>query len=130
MGDRPVNLNSPEQLAWVVYGRKPDDKKVWPTLFEGRMVDAKFKSTVTKHSTSYTNRRQSNASTCYGSGQIRKVKKDGTPFARPNRCVGCDGCGYTFVDTNQLAGLQFTAPTAKFISANGFSTGKGQPDIP
>ena len=27
MGDRPVNLNSPEQLAWVVYGRKPDDKK-------------------------------------------------------------------------------------------------------
>ena len=51
MGDRPINLNSPEQLAWVVYSRKPDDKKVWPSLFEGRMVDsAKFKSTVTKHS--------------------------------------------------------------------------------
>ena len=124
MGDRPVNLNSPEQLAWVVYGRKPDDKKVWPTLFEGRMVDAKFKSTVTKHSTKLYKQKAKQCKTCYGSGQIRKVKKDGTPFARPNRCVGCDGCGYTFVDTNQLAGLQFTAPTAKFISANGFSTGK------
>ena len=124
MGDRPINLNSPEQLAWVVYSRKPDDKKVWPSLFEGRMVDAKFKSTVTKHSTKLYKQKAKQCKSCYGSGKIRKVKKDGTPFARPSRCVGCDGCGYTFMDTNELAGLQFVAPTAKFISANGFSTGK------
>ena len=29
MGDRPINLNSPEQLSWVIYSRKVFDKKVW-----------------------------------------------------------------------------------------------------
>ena len=125
MGDRPINLNSPEQLAWVVYSRKPDDKKVWPSLFEGRMVDAKLSSLpLLSTALSCTNRKLNSVSPAMVVGKIRKVKKDGTPFARPSRCVGCDGCGYTFMDTNELAGLQFVAPTAKFISANGFSTGK------
>ena len=39
MGDRPINLNSPEQLSWVIYSRKPDDKKVWADLFDDRMPD-------------------------------------------------------------------------------------------
>jgi len=124
MGDRPINLNSPEQLGWVVYGRKPDDKKQWATLFEGRMVDAAFKSTVTKHSTKLYRQKAKQCKTCYGSGQIRKVKKDGNPFARPSRCVGCDGCGYTFMDTNHVAGLGFNPPNSSYVSANGFSTGK------
>jgi len=124
MGDRPINLNSPEQLSWVVYGRKPDDKKQWATLFEGRMVDAAFKSTVTKHSTKLYKQKAKQCKTCYGSGQIRKVKKDGNPFARPSRCAGCDGCGYTFMDTDRVAGLGFKPPNASYVSANGFSTGK------
>ena len=33
MGDRPINLNSPEQLSWVIYSRAPQDKKVWADLF-------------------------------------------------------------------------------------------------
>jgi len=124
MGDRPINLNSPEQLGWVVYGRKPDDKKQWATLFDGRMANASFTSTVTKHSTKLYRQKAKQCKTCYGSGQIRKVKKDGNPFARPSRCVGCDGCGYTFMDTNLVAGLGFVAPNQKHVSANGFTTGK------
>ena len=26
MGDTPINLNSPEQISWVIYSRKPKDK--------------------------------------------------------------------------------------------------------
>jgi len=124
MGDRPINLNSPEQLGWVVYGRKPDDKKQWATLFDGRMANASFTSTVTKHSTKLYRQKAKQCKTCYGSGQIRKVKKDGNPFARPSRCAGCDGCGYTFMDTDRVAGLGFKPPNASYVSANGFSTGK------
>ena len=29
MGDTPINLNSPEQLAWVIYSRKVIDKTEW-----------------------------------------------------------------------------------------------------
>ena len=61
---------------------------------------------------------------CYGTGQIRKVRKDGTPYARTNRCPTCNGSGYTFVDDRQVAGLKFSAPTSKWVSHSGFSTSK------
>jgi DNA polymerase-1 len=60
--------------------------------------------------------------TCYGTGQIRKVKKDGTPFARTNKCGTCDATGYLFDNTNEVAGLKFVAPSPKWISAGGFGT--------
>ena len=44
MGDRPINLNSPEQLSWVIYSRKPHDKKVWADLFDERMPDAEYEA--------------------------------------------------------------------------------------
>ncbi len=47
MGDRPINLNSPEQLSWVIYSKKPKDKKVWADLFDDyRMSDTEYRSTV------------------------------------------------------------------------------------
>ena len=32
MGDTPINLNSPEQLSWIIHSRKVRDKQYWPTL--------------------------------------------------------------------------------------------------
>ena len=124
MGDRPINLNSPEQLSWVIYSRKPKEKLSWQRSQNNVRNLSNIKPLIRSGTNLLYKQKAKQCKTCYGSGQIRKVKKDGTPFARPNRCVGCDGCGYTFVDTNELAGLQFVAPTAKFLSANGFSTGK------
>ena len=46
MGDRPINLGSPEQLSWVIYSRKPKDKKFWAELFEERMDDQDYKYQV------------------------------------------------------------------------------------
>ncbi|MAJ43711.1 MAG: hypothetical protein CBC83_02240 [Flavobacteriales bacterium TMED123] len=121
MGDRPINLNSPEQLSWVIYSRKPKDKKNWSELFS---FNDNFKTTVNRNTNVLYKQKAKQCPTCKGIGQIRKVKKDGTSFKRTNRCRCCDGCGYTFMDTNVLAGLKFSAPNQKFISANGFSTGK------
>ena len=39
MGDTPINLNSPEQLSWLIYSRKPINKQEWPIVFSPYMGD-------------------------------------------------------------------------------------------
>ena len=125
MGDRPINLNSPEQLSWVIYSKKPKDKKVWADLFDPYMPDADYRSTVHNNSTKLYKQKATQCSECNGTGQIRKVKKNGTPYSRTNKCSSCDGSGYKFTDIiSSVGGLKFNAPTAKWISANGFATSK------
>jgi DNA polymerase I-like protein with 3'-5' exonuclease and polymerase domains len=125
MGDRPINLNSPEQLSWVIYSKKPKDKKVWPDLFEPYMDDADYRSTVHNNSEKLYKQKAKQCRDCNGTGQIRKVKKDGTPYARTNKCPTCDSSGYIFMDIHSsVGGLKFNAPTSKWISANGFATSK------
>ena len=125
MGDRPINLNSPEQKSWVIYSRRPHDKKVWADLFDERMSDTEYRSTVRLHSDRLYKQKAHQCKECYGTGQVRKVKKDGTPFARTNRCNACNAAGFVYTDTTTLAGLKFSPPTAKWISSNGFGTDKG-----
>ena len=125
MGDRPINLNSPEQKSWVIYSRRPHDKKVWADLFDERMSDTEYRSTVRLHSERLYKQKAHQCKECYGTGQVRKVKKDGTPFARTNRCTACNAAGFVYTDTTTLAGLKFSPPTAKWVSSNGFGTDKG-----
>jgi len=125
MGDRPINLNSPEQKSWVIYSRRPHDKKVWADLFDERMPDTEYRSTVRLHSERLYKQKAHQCRECYGTGQVRKVKKDGTPFARTNRCAACNAAGFVYTDTTTLAGLKFSPPTAKWVSSNGFGTDKG-----
>ena len=125
MGDRPINLNSPEQKSWVIYSRRPHDKKVWADLFDERMPDTEYRSTVRLHSERLYKQKAHQCRECYGTGQVRKVKKDGTPFARTNRCTACNAAGFVYTDTTTLAGLKFSPPTAKWVSSNGFGTDKG-----
>ena len=126
MGDRPINLNSPEQLSWVIYSKKPNDKKVWPDLFDDyRMTDTDYRSTVRKNTETLYKQKAKQCSTCNGTGQIRKVKKDGSLYARTNRCNSCNSTGFIYMDyRNVVGGLKFNAPTAKWISANGFAASK------
>jgi DNA polymerase I-like protein with 3'-5' exonuclease and polymerase domains len=126
MGDRQINLNSPEQLSLVLYSRQPKDKKQWATLFEDRMDDNTFLRTVFTHTNVIYKQKAEQCSTCYGHGSVRKTKKDGTPFARENKCHMCEGSGYTFVNLKDVAGFKFTPPKKEFVSANGFSTSKDE----
>ena len=124
MGDTPINLNSPEQLSWVIYSRKVDDKQYWATQIDPYMNDSNFRSLISGHTTRLSKTRAMQCKPCNGTGYIRKRKKNGEPFAKPNRCTTCDTAGYTLSPSNAVAGLKFKPPSAKWASANGFSTSK------
>ena len=124
MGDTPINLNSPEQLSWVIYSRKVIDKPYWGDAIDPYMSDADFRSLIAGGTERIYKTVAEQCRTCNGSGAIRKVKKDGTPFANTNKCTSCSGAGYLLTDSVDVAGLKFKPPSAKWASANGFSTSK------
>ena len=124
MGDTPINLNSPEQMSWVVFSRKPKDKVVWADLFNAFMDDREFRRLAKSNSTIVYKTRAEKCRTCKGSGYVFKKKKDGSNYKNPNKCKECEASGFKYVSTGEVAGLKFTAPSAKWASASGFSTGK------
>jgi len=124
MGDTPINLNSPEQLSWVIYSRKVIDKQYWGNAIDPYMDDADFRSLIAGGTERVYKTKANQCRECNGSGQIRKVKKNGVPFANTNKCPHCSGAGYTLVSDKDVAGLKFKPPSSKWASANGFSTSK------
>jgi DNA polymerase I-like protein with 3'-5' exonuclease and polymerase domains len=124
MGDTPINLNSPEQLSWVIYSRKVIDKPYWGNAIDPYMSDTDFRSLIAGGTERIYKTVAEQCRACNGSGVIRKVKKDGTPFANTNKCTSCSGAGYLLTNAVDVAGLKFKPPSAKWASANGFSTSK------
>ena len=124
MGDTPINLNSPEQLSWVIYGRKVIDKNDWSVRIDPYMgVDAFHQMMLQGTERLYRTVAQQ-CKDCGGSGYIRKTKKNGEPFAKPSKCNSCGSEGFLFIPTDTLAGFKFKPPSAKWASANGFTTSK------
>jgi DNA polymerase I-like protein with 3'-5' exonuclease and polymerase domains len=128
MGDTPININSPEQLSWVVFSRKPRNKATWAGAITPYMKDAAFKEAIKRNFDTIYKTKAMQCATCRGTGFINKVKKDGALFKKPTKCTGCSG-GYIFQPTKEIAGLKFTPPNAKWASANGFGTDKGNLEI-
>ena len=128
MGDTPINLNSPEQVSQVIYSRILYDKKKWGVVFDNVESKDEFKQTVKDNSAIMVKTKAHVCRTCNGKGKILKTKKDGTPFAKPNRCPDCDTRGYQLTKLRQMAGLGFFPPSKAWVSANGFSTSKGSLD--
>jgi len=124
MGDTPINLNSPEQLSWVIYGRRVIDKHDWATMIDPYMPDDEFRHLIATRTQRLYRTKAVQCKECNGSGYIRKIKKNGEPFAKPSKCPECHTEGYLFNPTDTLAGFKFKPPTAKWASANGFSTSK------
>jgi len=124
MGDTPINLNSPEQMSWVIYSRKPKDKTMWANNFYRYMDTKTYKQTVEANSSLIYKTQAVKCNECYGEGYIRKIKKDGKPFANPSRCNNCNTLGYNFLPTKKIAGLKFIAPSSTWVSANGFTINK------
>ena len=129
MGDTPVNLKSREQMSQVVFSRKMNNKKEWVDLFEYVNSPKEFKQAVEANSTIIKRTKAFTCPTCTGAGHTYKIKKDGTKFARPNKCRDCDARGYGLKELNHMAGLGFGAPSKKWVSADGFSTGKENIDV-
>ena len=125
MGDTPINLNSPEQMSQVVFSKRIKNKGDWAGLFEFTSTVQEFKDAVKANSETIYRTKAYTCPTCEGEGKTYKVKKDGTRYARPNKCKDCEARGFRLEETPQVAGLKFTAPSKDWISANGFSTSKG-----
>tara|TARA_R100001440_G_scaffold21171_1_gene34996 strand:- start:9158 stop:11200 length:2043 start_codon:yes stop_codon:yes gene_type:complete len=129
MGGTPINLNSPEQLSQVFFSRRIHNKKEWADLFEFAGTLKNFQDIVEKNSDLILKTYAVTCPTCKGKGKTYKVRKDGTKYAKPNKCKDCDARGYQLRELREVAGLQFRAPNKSWISANGFSTGKDKLDV-
>jgi len=124
MGDTPINLNSPEQLSWVIYSRKPRNKTQWANDVQPYMKAEEFKKFVNSSSMPVRKTKAGKCKACRGNGTYYKVKKDGSNFKNSSKCSTCLGRGYILTELPKLAGLKFSAPSVDWHSANGFSTGK------
>jgi len=124
MGDTPVSLTSNEQMSQVIFSRCMTNKKEWVDLFEFTSTVDEYKDAVKANSKPVYRTKAFTCPTCEGQGKTYKTKKDGTRFAKPNKCKDCDTSGFQLTETQQIAGLRFSAPNKSWVSANGFSTSK------
>jgi DNA polymerase I-like protein with 3'-5' exonuclease and polymerase domains len=124
MGDTPINLNSPEQMSWVIYSRKPKDKTQWANSFDPRMKPEEFKRFVNGSSSVIRKTRAAKCSECKGAGGYYKTKVNGQSFKNMTKCPTCNATGFVYKPTTEVAGLKFTPSSTKWHSANGFSTNK------
>ena len=124
MGDTPINLNSPEQLSWIIYSRRVIDKTDWANTIDPYMETARFNTTINTGTEKLMKTVAQQCPDCKGTGYIHKTKKDGTPYAKPSRCKTCDTLGFLLNNTSETAGLRFKPPSPKWFSANGFTTSK------
>ena len=124
MGDTPVSLTSNEQMSQVIFSRRMTNKKEWVDLFEFTSTVDEYKDAVKANSKPVYRTKAFTCPTCEGQGKTYKTKKDGTRFAKPNKCKDCDTRGFQLTETQQIAGLRFSAPNKSWVSANGFSTSK------
>ena len=125
MGDTPINLNSPEQVSQVIYSRILFDKKKWAIAFDNVDGADDFKKIVRENSGMMVKTKASICQKCHGNGKVYKIKKDGQRFAKPTRCPECDTRGYKLTKLREMAGLGFFPKSKDWVSANGFSTSKG-----
>ena len=125
MGDTPINLNSPEQASQVIFSRRVNNKKEWADLFDYTETQQEFREAIEANSSIIRKTKASTCPECNGRGLVHKLRKDGTLYKLPTKCKPCDSRGYLLTKTKEVAGLCFSAPSKKWISANGFSTSKG-----
>jgi DNA polymerase I-like protein with 3'-5' exonuclease and polymerase domains len=136
MGDTPINLDSPEQLSWVIYSRKVKDKKKWAEIFNigtnnkgkrkkpPRMSSSEFISHVRSNTEILKRTEARHCGTCEGRGLLHKKRRDGTDFKKASKCKACNGKGYTLTDTSKIGGLRVSPQGPLDTSSGGFASDK------
>lgn len=137
MGDTPVNLDSPEQLSWLIYSRKVKDKHAWAKTFNigtdikgkrrkpPRMSGAEFSRAVKEGTTVLKRTSASHCLLCNGKGRVSHLfTKSGQPFKHPPKCHGCEGLGVLYTDTGRVAGFKLIPRGPQDTAAGGFATDK------
>mgnify|MGYP003111673158 FL=1 len=129
MGDTPVNLSSPEQLSKVIFSRVPLEKPTWLAHFSPYMKKKEYDDTVKKHSEIVYKTSAVSCGQCGGKGFIFARKKDGTVGKAKRICKPCNRTGIVYLPQKKIAGLKFSAPSARWVANHGFVTNKGSLEI-
>jgi DNA polymerase I-like protein with 3'-5' exonuclease and polymerase domains len=136
MGDTPINLNSGPDMCAVVYSRKLKHKDNWKTvmnlgtdwrgkpLYPPRMSNNKFVNEVRYNLERVMQTTAFHCHSCKGTGRIRKIKKDGTPWKNESPCQNCEGKGAIYQDNGKVAGLKMIPEGPRDASVHGFKTDK------
>ena len=137
MGDTKINPASPEQLSWLIYGKKVSDKKRWAQLFNigidkitkkskrrPRFSRALFSKMVKDNTMAIMKTQSEQCPHCSGRGTYRKYKKDGEPYKNTSKCENCNGEGLIYNDLNQIAGFGQHPRGVSDVSEGGFRTDK------
>ena len=136
MGDTPINLNSGADMTKVVYSRvilnRDYHKRAFnigtdhrgKPLHPRRMTPQQFANTVRKSTRRVMRTVAYHCDSCKGTGKIHKMKKDGSPYKNATKCPNCDGNGYVYMETGQVAGLKLIPEGPQDASINGFKTDK------
>lgn len=136
MGDTPINLNSGPDLCAVVYSRRLSNRDAWKAcmnlgtdargkpLYPPRMSQSKFVNFVRGYLKRVMRTIAMHCHTCAGTGYIRKIKKDGTPYKNHSPCPTCDKAGAVYQDTGVVAGLKMIPEGPSDASVHGFKTDK------
>ena len=135
MGDTKINLSSPEQLSWLIYSKKPKDKKHWAKIFNVGIDKStgknkrrpqysrkQFKNLVSDNTEIIHRTVAQQCHTCKGKGVIKKVKKDGSPYKNYTKCSDCDGEGYLYTPMAKVAGFRQVPRSVYDIAESGFRT--------
>ena len=94
MGDTPINLSSPEQLSWVLFSRKPTNKKQWAEDVKNNCRSIKdFKYLIKIHFVNLYKTKAEQCVICKGKGYYYKYKKDGKQFKKYTKCATCNRLG-------------------------------------
>ena len=135
MGDTTITLASPEQLSWLIYSKKPKDKKEWARLFNvgidkhtgknkkrPRFSRTYFRDLVRINTEIIHKTTAEQCIPCKGKGVIQKVRKDGSPYKNYTKCSECDGEGYTYAKLAKVAGFNQRPMGVYDITEAGFRT--------
>lgn len=139
MGHTPINLNSSEQMSWVLYGVKVKDKKSWAEKFNlgteerngvtkrkytKKYAESEFRSIIRADTVPIFRTLAEQCPVCRGSGTIQKFNKDGSPRKNKNICHICSRSGIIYIPTERRAGFGIKPISAEYASDGGFSSGK------
>ena len=135
MGDTKINLSSTEDLSKVIYSKKVQDKSIWTSMFNigidkrtkkakrrPRITDRAFQELVNKYTDPVYKTIAQQCGDCKGVGHIRKIKKDGSPFAKLSKCSRCKGEGMLFIETEARAGFNWKANSVQDVAQGVFKT--------
>jgi DNA polymerase I-like protein with 3'-5' exonuclease and polymerase domains len=139
VGDTPFSLNSNADLSWIVFSRKPYDKKFWKEYFNlgteivngthrqriPKRIDPKLlEVAITKRSFLQYKTKARQCDNCGGLGKISIRKKNGD-WGKPTRnCPTCGNCGIIYESTGEVAGFKQGVSSTYDLASHGYKTEK------